>query len=74
MLGVNDVTANVFTLEDVQIVARFVRESGLGGVHFWSLDRDAPCPDGVSGVSSTCSGLAGMPAFGFSAAFRDALR
>ena len=74
MIGVNDVVANVFTLEDAQVLARFARESVLGGVHFWSLDRDAPCPAGVSGVSSTCSGLTGVPGFGFTTAFRDALR
>jgi len=74
MIGVNDVVANVFTLEDARVLARFARESALGGVHFWSLDRDAPCPAGVSGVSSTCSGLTGVPGFGFTTAFRDALR
>ena len=74
MIGVNDVVANVFTLEDARVLARFARESAVGGVHFWSLDRDAPCPAGVSGVSSTCSGLTGVPGFGFTTAFRDALR
>jgi chitinase len=73
MLGVNDVTANVFTVEDAWFVGRFVRESGLGGLHFWSLDRDAPCPDRASGVSSACSGLAAPP-FAFNAAFRGGLR
>jgi chitinase len=73
MLGVNDVTANVFTVEDAWFVGRFVRESGLGGLHFWSLDRDAPCPGRASGVSSACSGLAAPP-FAFNAAFRDGLR
>ncbi|HEY2968106.1 MAG TPA: glycosyl hydrolase [Casimicrobiaceae bacterium] len=74
MIGVNDVVANVFTLEDARVLARFARESGVGGVHFWSLDRDAPCPAGVSGVSSICSGLTGVPGFGFTTALRDTLR
>lgn len=74
MLGVNDVMANIFTLRDVGILARFVRNNGLAGVHFWSLDRDAPCPAGVTEVSSICSGLADVPGFGFTTAFRDALR
>lgn len=73
MLGVNDVTSNVFTLDDARLVARFVREKGLGGLHYWSLDRDTPCPGAASGVSSTCGGLAVAP-FAFSAAFRDGLR
>jgi hypothetical protein len=74
MLGVNDVVANVFTLDDARVLARFVRESAMGGLHFWSLDRDAPCPPGVSGVSAICSGLRGMPGFAFTAAFRNGLQ
>ena len=74
MLGVNDVVANVFTLDDARTLARFVRDNGLAGVHFWSLDRDTACPPGVSGVSSMCSGLKGVAAFGFTAAIRDELR
>jgi hypothetical protein len=73
MLGINDVTANVFSVDDARLVARFVREKGLGGLHYWSLDRDTPCPTGAAGVSSNCSGLA-VPPLGFSAAFRDGLR
>jgi hypothetical protein len=73
MLGINDVTANVFSVDDARLVARFVRQKGLGGLHYWSLDRDAPCPAGGAGVSSTCSGLA-VPPLAFSAAFQDGLR
>jgi chitinase len=74
MLGVNDVVANVFSLDDAKTLAVFARENGLAGVHFWSLDRDAPCPGGASGVSSTCSGLPGVGAYGFTVVLRDALR
>jgi chitinase len=74
MLGVNDVVANVFTLDDARVLARFARESAMGGLHFWSLDRDAPCPPGVSGVSAICSGLHGMPGFAFTDAFRNGLQ
>ena len=73
MIGVNDVVANVFTLEDARVLARFARESAVGGVHFWSLDRDVPCPPDVLGVSSICSGLRGMPGFAFADAFRKGL-
>jgi hypothetical protein len=55
MIGVNDVVSNVFTLDDATRVARFVRERGLGGLHWWSLDRDRPCPGGP--VSPECSSL-----------------
>jgi hypothetical protein len=74
MLGVNDVVANVFTLEDARVLARFARESALGGLHFWSLDRDVSCPPDVSGVSAICSGLRGMPGFAFTDAFRNGLQ
>jgi chitinase len=74
MLGVNDVVANVFSLDDARTLARFVRDNRLAGVHFWSLDRDTACPPGVSGVSSMCSGLQGVAALGFTAAIRDGLR
>jgi hypothetical protein len=46
----------------------------MGGLHFWSLDRDAPCPPDVSGVSAICSGLRGMPGFAFTDAFRNGLQ
>jgi len=69
MIGVNDVVSNVFTLDDARLLAGFVRDHGLGGLHFWSLDRDAPCEPGVAAVSSVCSGLKSLPAFAFTNAF-----
>jgi hypothetical protein len=57
MLGINDVTSNVFSLEDAATMLRFVRERALAGAHFWSLDRDGPCADFSRSVSPTCSGL-----------------
>lgn len=74
MIGVNDVAANVFTLDDARTVARFARESGAGGVHFWSLDRDAPCRSDGSGAAATCSGLRGPTEFAFADAFRAGLQ
>lgn len=59
MIGVNDVVSNVFTLDDAARVARFVRERGLGGLHWWSLDRDRPCPGGP--VAPDCSSLDAPP-------------
>ncbi len=74
MIGVNDVVANVFTLNDAMGVARFARESGAGGVHFWSLDRDAPCRSNIASASATCNGLSGVAEFAFTDAFRAGLR
>jgi len=70
MIGVNDVVSNVFTLDDARLLAEFVRDCGLGGLHFWSLDRDAPCAPGVAAVSSVCNGLTSLPAFAYTRAFR----
>jgi hypothetical protein len=73
MIGVNDVTANVFTLDDAVTLAQFVRNERLAGVHFWSLDRDGSCDGDAAVVSATCSGLRGLASLAFTRAFRDAL-
>ena len=67
MIGVNDSQGNLFRLEDAETVARFVREQGLAGLHYWSLDRDRPCADEVA--RNDCSGV-GAGAGAFLRAFR----
>jgi hypothetical protein len=57
MIGVNDVAENVFTLDDARMVAGAVRELGLAGLHFWSLDRDTPCVPAARTAMATCSSL-----------------
>jgi hypothetical protein len=74
MIGVNDVTANVFTVDDALTLARFARDKGLAGVHFWSLDRDVSCPEDRRVVSSKCHGLPALEPFAYARAFADALR
>lgn len=74
MLGVNDVVDNVFTPADASALARMVRQEQLGGLHFWSLDRDAPCPGNATAVSPTCSSLNAHSALAFSRAFLEGLR
>lgn len=56
MIGVNDVAANDFTVRDARVLAKAVRRSKLAGLHFWSIDRDRPCPEPTKGASATCSG------------------
>ena len=73
MIGVNDVMTNVFTLDDAAALGGFVREAGLGGLHFWALDRDAPCPRGATIAVSTCSGVDAAP-YAFTRAFARALQ
>jgi chitinase len=74
MIGVNDVVANVFTLDDARFVARFVRDQKLAGLHFWSLDRDTPCEGGATAVSPTCSSLNDAPRQAYHRAFLEGLR
>ena len=61
MIGRNDVDPEVFTLADADRLAGLARGKGLGGVAFWSLARDRPCPSNSSDVSSTCSGVDAPP-------------
>jgi len=62
MIGVNDVVENVFTLADAEATAKAVRGLGMAGLHFWSLDRDKPCSQPVSGADGNCSTMPGVPA------------
>ncbi len=57
MIGINDVATNVFTLEDARKLLEFARTFGLGGLHFWSLNRDTPCSQTSAGLSATCHSL-----------------
>jgi hypothetical protein len=70
MIGVNDVARNDFTLDDAKVVGAAVREMGLAGLHWWSLDRDRPCKVAVQGASDRCSGMAGGEG-AFEEAFRQ---
>lgn len=74
MIGVNDVTANVFTLSDALLTAQFVRARRLGGLHFWSLDRDARCaPDEAPGASAVCNTHDSVPSLAYTRAFRQGI-
>jgi hypothetical protein len=48
MIGGNDNTDEKFQLTDVDTVASFALSKGLGGVHYWAWDRDAPCATGAA--------------------------
>jgi chitinase len=55
MIGLNDVSTEVFTTADADAVNEFSKEKGMGGVHMWSVARDNPCSD--QWASPTCSGI-----------------
>jgi chitinase len=57
MIGVNDVAANDFTVRDARVLAKAVKLLNLAGLHFWSIDRDRPCPEPSTGAVATCSGI-----------------
>jgi hypothetical protein len=73
MIGHNDVADNVFMLDDARRLAAFARDEGLGGLHFWSLNRDTPC-GGAAGLqaSALCHGLPDAGKLAFTQAFSAA--
>ena len=42
MIGVNDITTEVFTTEDAATLLDYANESGLGMISLWSITRDNP--------------------------------
>jgi hypothetical protein len=70
MIGLNDNPTETFTLADVDTITNYAKANGLAGLHFWSLDRDTPCPGGSSGsASATCNSVSGVPALAYSKRF-----
>ncbi|GAX83965.1 hypothetical protein CEUSTIGMA_g11389.t1 [Chlamydomonas eustigma] len=69
MIGGNDVASNVFTIADVSIVTTYAKSKGLGGIHFWSFDRDNDGCSAGSSASATCNSYGTAGALGFTNAF-----
>ncbi len=55
LIGVNDIADEIFSLTDAANVDAYVRANGLGGLHYWSFDRDVACS---TNITTTCDGLA----------------
>jgi chitinase len=68
MVGVNDVSGEIFTLADARTLVSFAAQRGLGLTSIWSLARDNPCPATKSGADPTCSGVS-EPPYAFSRVF-----
>ncbi|MDF3297665.1 glycoside hydrolase family 18 protein [Streptomyces tropicalis] len=69
MIGVNDVSSEVFTVADAGRLAGFATSKGLGGLSMWSAARDKQCAGGTKPTADpTCSSVA-QDAFAFSKAF-----
>ncbi len=61
MIGVNDVTTEVFKVDDATQLVKFAEAKGLGWLSMWSGTRDKACEGGSTAVSPTCSSIAQEP-------------
>ena len=60
MIGLNDVSPEVFTLADASTLLSGAQSNQIGFLAFWSTGRDRQCP-GSPTVSATCSGVIQSP-------------
>ncbi|MBK6012478.1 cellulose binding domain-containing protein [Streptomyces sp. MBT53] len=69
MIGVNDVSSEVFKVDDATQLVAFAKAKGLGGISMWSAARDKQCAGGTKPTAdATCSSIAQTPS-AFSKAF-----
>jgi hypothetical protein len=47
MIGMNDLTDEVFTPQDAQQLVAFAQQKGIGRLSFWDLNRDQQSPSGA---------------------------
>jgi hypothetical protein len=72
MIGVNDVSSEVFTLADAQLVSAYVQtDSDVARTAIWSVGRDNGSMPGGQYASPTASGVA-QTAYQFSGIFEHA--
>ncbi|MFF4269080.1 cellulose binding domain-containing protein [Streptomyces sp. NPDC001536] len=69
MIGVNDVTTEIFKVDDATQLVNFAKSKGLGWLSMWSATRDKQCPGGAKNYAdATCSSIVQAP-HAFSKAF-----
>ncbi|GGX19949.1 cellulose binding domain-containing protein [Streptomyces chryseus] len=62
MIGVNDVTTEIFTVGDATQLVEFARQKGIAWLSMWSSTRDKQCPGGARGTAdATCSSVLQEP-------------
>ncbi|MER7172666.1 cellulose binding domain-containing protein [Streptomyces mesophilus] len=61
MIGVNDVTTEIFKVDDAAQLVKFAEAKGLGWLSMWSSTRDKACEGGSTAVSPTCSSISQEP-------------
>ncbi|WP_406008758.1 cellulose binding domain-containing protein [Streptomyces sp. NBC_00637] len=58
MIGVNDVTSEIFKVEDATQLVAFAKAKGLGPLSMWSATRDKQCAGGAKNYAdATCSSI-----------------
>ncbi|MER6573331.1 cellulose binding domain-containing protein [Streptomyces sp. NPDC001093] len=69
MIGVNDVSSEIFKVDDATQLVNFAKSKGLGGLSMWSAARDKQCAGGAkNSADPTCSSVV-QDTFAFSKAF-----
>ncbi|MFJ8631646.1 cellulose binding domain-containing protein [Streptomyces sp. NPDC093568] len=69
MIGVNDVTTEIFKVDDATQLVNFAKSKGLGWLSMWSATRDKSCAGGEKpAADATCSSIL-QEKFAFSKAF-----
>lgn len=62
MIGMNDVTTEVFDQQEAREVLAFAQEKSIGKLSFWSLNRDRQNPNGAIGyVENSSSSILQSP-------------
>ncbi|MEV0319016.1 chitinase [Streptomyces sp. NPDC050658] len=62
MIGVNDVTTEIFKVDDATQLVKFAEEKGIGWLAMWSSTRDKACEGGANnGAQPTCSSIEQEP-------------
>ena len=69
MIGLNDVSSEIFTPADVDTLTAYAAGNSLAGLHLWSLDRDTPCATTTTYASPTCNSVSGTSALEYSDRF-----
>lgn len=69
MIGVNDVTSEIFKVDDATQLVAFAKSKGLGWLSMWSATRDKQCAGGAKTYAdATCSSIV-QDEYAFSKAF-----
>ncbi|MGA5558387.1 cellulose binding domain-containing protein [Streptomyces lavendulocolor] len=62
MIGVNDVTTEIFKVDDATQLVEFAKSKGLAWLSMWSSTRDKQCAAGaVNHADATCSSILQQP-------------